>query len=338
MEFKRISVDTSKSVFTLHGIDAQDRPVLRRNFSRNAFEAFMTKLPPTEVALEACGGSHHWGRLLTQMGHRVRLIPPQYVKPFVKRGKNDRNDAEAISEAAGRPEMAVVPVKSAERQADAMILGVRELLVRSRTQAINALRGHAAEFGVIAAKGTAQIAALLKRVAADTQMPEAAREMLVFLSQQVEHLDERISLLDAKLRKMAAADLIATRLMQVPSIGPVGAITLSLTVNAAQFESGRHFAAWLGLVPKERSTGGRQRLGGISREGNERLRQLLVVGAMAVVRHAKPGGKTASPWLLQLLERRPRKLAAVALANKMARVVWAMMARGEAYRRQPVAA
>ena len=338
MDYKRIAVDTSKSVFTVHGIDMSDQPVLRRNFSRPGFEAAMAKLSPSEIAIEACGSSHHWGRMLTAMGHRVRLIPPQYVKPFVKRGKNDRNDAEAICEAAGRPGMAMVPVKSADAQADAMVLGIRELLVRQRTQAINALRGHAAEFGVIAAKGTANVAALMDHVQQDRQMPDAAREMLEFLAHQVAQLDERIGLLEARMRRMAAADADAKRLMDVPGIGPIGAITLSLAVDAVQFSSGRHFSAWLGLVPKERSTGGRQRLGGISRQGNERLRQLLVVGAMAVVRHAKPGSKSASPWLLTLLERRPRKLAAVALANKMARIVWAMMARGEAYRRQPVAA
>jgi transposase len=338
MELKRISVDTSKAVFTLHGIDQQDRPMLRCNLSRPAFEAFFLKLPATEVVLEACGGSHHWARRLTDMGHHVRLIPPQYVKPFVKRGKNDRNDAEAISEAAGRPGMAAVPVKPAERQARAMIVSVRELLVRQRTQAINALRGHAAEFGVIAAKGTANVAALCQRVAQDAQMPEAAGRMLALLARQVSHLDAEIAALDAQLREAAQADATACRLMAAPGIGALGAITLALTVDASQFRSGRHFAAWLGLVPKQRSTGGRQRLGGISRQGNERLRQLLVVGAMAVIRHAKPGSKSASAWLLKLLERRPRKLAAVALANKMARMVWAMMARGEAYRRQPVAA
>ncbi|WP_428394702.1 IS110 family transposase [Lichenicoccus sp.] len=357
MDFKRIAVDTSKAVFTVHGIDEQDRPLLRRNFSRPAFEAFCVGLPPTEVVLEACGGSHHWGRRLSAMGHRVRLIPPQYVKPFVKRGKNDRNDAEAISEAAGRPGMTEVAVKPAERQAAAMVLSVRELLVRNRTQAINALRGHAAEFGVIAAKGTAQVAPLLERIAADTQIPEPARQMLAFLARQVTHLDEEIATLDAQLRKAAASDAIARRLSAAPGIGPLSAITLSLTVDPSQFESGRHFAAWLGMVPRECSTGGKQRLGGISRAGNERLRQLLVVGAMAVIRHAKPGSKSASPWLLKLLERRPRKVAAVALANKMARVVWAtllkvppdrlrsggmpeegMMARGEDYRRLPVMA
>ena len=338
MEFKRIAIDTSKAVFTLHGIDCHDKPVLRRNLSRPAFEAFFAQLPPTEVALEACGGSHHWGRQLTSMGHNARLIPPQYVKPFVKRSKNDRTDAEAISEAAGRPGMSIVPVKSTESQAAAMVLSVRELLIRQRTQAINALRGHAAEFGVIAAKGPANVVALMERVSADPQIPQAARAMLAVLAKQVDQLDAEIAILDTQLRKAAAADKTACRLMAVPGIGPLSAITLSLTVDAGQFEEGRHFSSWLGLVPKQRSTGGRQRLGRISREGNERLRQLLVVGAMAVIRHAKPGSKSAAPWLLKLLERRPRKLAAVALANKMARIVWAMMARGEAYRRQPVAA
>jgi hypothetical protein len=213
-----------------------------------------------------------------------------------------------------------------------MVLSVRELLIRQRTQAINALRGHAAEFGVIAAKGPANVVALMERVSADPQIPQAARAMLAVLAKQVDQLDAEIAILDTQLRKAAATDKTACRLMAVPGIGPLSAITLSLTVDAGQFEEGRHFSSWLGLVPKQRSTGGRQRLGRISREGNERLRQLLVVGAMAVIRHAKPGSKSALPWLLKLLERRPRKLAAVALANKMARIVWAMMARGEAYR------
>jgi len=339
MELKRVSIDTSKSVFTLHGIDRQDQPVLRRDLSRGAMERFLAKLPPTEIALEACGGSHHWGRRFTAMGHQVRLLPPQYVKPFVKRSKNDRKDAEAISEAAGRPGMPSVPVKSAERQAAAMVIGTRDLLVRQRTQTINALRGHAAEFGVVAAKGTAQVAGLLARVLApEAMVPQAAQRMLTILASQVEHLDGQIAALDAQLREALKADEAAVRLVQVPGIGPVGAMTLSLTVEASQFRSGRHFASWLGLVPQQRSSGGKPRLSGISRAGNERLRQLLVVGAMAVIRHVKPGSKNASGWLIGLLERRPRKLVAVALANKMARVVWAMLARGEGYRLRPVAA
>ena len=332
MNLKRVGLDTSKAVFTLHGVDHDERAVLRRNVGRAGMEAFFAKLPPTLVALEACGGSHHWGRRLAALGHTVRLIPPQYVKPFVRRGKNDRNDAEAISEAASRPDMPSVPVKSAEQQAAAIVLSARELLVRQRTQLVNAVRGHAAEFGVVAAKGTSHLPALLEAVATGEAVPEAAKETLAFLGAQVAQLDGRIEELDRRMKQQHKANAMSKALAEVPGIGPVGALSLALTVDPARFTSGRHFAAWLGLTPREHSTGGRQRLGGISRAGNERLRQLLVVGAMSVIRYAKPGSKTASAWLVALLESKPRKLAAVALANKMARVVWAMMASGEAYR------
>lgn len=332
MNLKRIGLDTSKAVFTLHGVDHDERATLRRNVGRAGVETFFAKLPPTVVALEACGGSHHWGRRLAALGHTVRLIPPQYVKPFVRRGKNDRNDAEAISEAASRPDMPSVPVKSAEQQAEAVVLSARDLLVRQRTQLVNAVRGHAAEFGVVAAKGTNRLPALLEAVAAAEGVPEAAKEMVAFLGAQVAQLDGRIEELERRMARQHKANAMSKALAEVPGIGPIGALSFALTVDPGRFASGRHFAAWLGLTPKERSTGGRQRLGGISRAGNERLRQLLVVGATAVIRYAKPGSKIASPWLLALLGRKPRKLAAVALANKMARVVWAMMATGEAYR------
>jgi len=337
MECERIAVDTSKSVFTLHGVDELGRPILRRDLGRARFEEFLGKIPPTEVVLEACGGSHHWGRVAQALGHKVRLIPPQYVKPFVKRGKNDRNDAEAICEAASRPTMRSVPVKSAVSQAEAMDLSARGLLVRQRTQLINAVRGHAAEFGVIAAKGIAQVDLLLAKIA-EADVPQAAKETLVHLGRCIEQLDAQLAVLDQRLAARHKASPVSRRLAAVPGVGPVTALTMAMTVDARQFESARHFAAWLGLTPRERSTGGRQRLGGISRAGHERLRQLLVVGAMAVIRHAKPTSKAANPWLLGLLERRPRKLVAVALANKMARTLWAMMANGTAYRRSPQAA
>lgn len=287
---------------------------------------------------EACGGSHHWARVLWAQGHRVRLLPPQYVKPFVKRSKNDRNDAEAICEAAGRPGMRFVPVRSAEQQAATVVLSVRELLVHQRTQLVNALRGHASEFGVIAAKGTSRVAALLEAVTSDAAMPPAAREMLAYLGRQIAHLDAELARLDARLMAQHKANPVSRLLADIPGIGPMGALTLTLRIDPRQFKSGRHFAAWLGLTPKERSTGGRQRLGGISRAGNERLRQLLVLGATAVIKVARPGKPNTMPWLLGLLARRPRRLAAVALANKMARIAWAMMTSGEAYRRPPVAA
>jgi len=332
MNLKRIGLDTSKAVFTLHGVGQDEKAVLRRDMRRAEMEAFFAKLPPTHVALEACGGSHHWGRRLAAMGHTVQLIPPQYVKPFVRRGKNDRNDAEAISEAAARPDMPGVPVRSAEQQAEAIVLSARELLVRQRTQLVNAVRGHAAEFGVIAAKTISQLPGLLETVAAAETVPATAKEMVAFLGAQVAQLDSQIAELERRMKQQHKANPVSQLLAEVPGIGPVSALSLALTIDPGRFTSGRHFAAWLGLVPKEHSTGGRQRLGGISRAGNERLRQLLVVGAMAVIRYAKPGSKTASAWLLALLERKPRKVAAMALANKMARIVWAMMATGEAYR------
>ncbi len=338
MELMRIAVDTSKHVFTLHGVDANGAAVLRRDLRRGAFEAFMAKLAPTEVALEACGGSHHWARRLGAMGHSVRLIPPQYVKPFVKRGKTDRADAEAICEAAGRPSMRFVPVKTAERQGEIAVLRTRELLVRQRTQLVNALRGHAAEFGLVVPLGIAQVEALLTKVAADPAVPQVAREMLALLGGQIEGIDAQLAEIDARLLAMHKADEVSRRLVRVPGIGPITAISLVLSVDAEQFEDGRHLAAWIGLTPRAHSSGGKQRLGGISRAGHERLRQLLVVGAMAVIRHAsRAGTRLASPWLTQLLARKPRKLAAVALANKTARIVWAMMARGEAYRQAPLA-
>jgi transposase len=317
MKLKRIAIDISKHVFTLHGVDEQERPVVRRNLQRVDMEIFFAELPDTDVVMEACGGAHHWARLLTRLGHRVRLIPAQYVKPFVKRAKNDRADAEAISDAASRPGMASVPVKSAERQAELIILRHREMLLSQRTQAINALRGHAAEFGVIAGKGTAQVQPLLDKLAEDTAIPAVARAMFARMGEQIATLDRQIAELDAELLAQHKANPVSRLLAAVPGIGAVTAITLALGIDIQAFASGRHFAAWLGLTPKEHSTGGKPRLGRISKAGNERLRSLFVVGATAVIRHLKPGKPNASAWLLALTARKPPKLAAVALANKM---------------------
>jgi transposase len=332
VEIRRIAVDTSKSVFTIHAADAQGRAVIRRDLRRSQLEDFFAKQPATEVVMEACGGSHHWARVLGALGHTVKLIPAQYVKPFVKRGKNDRNDAEAICEAASRPSMSFVPVKSAEQQADLLVLRVRAMAVGQRTQLVNALRGHAAEFGVIAGKGIEKVEALLSALAADAAIPREAREILALLGAEIARLDERLEALDVRLRARHKANPVSQALAKIPGIGPITALSLVAEIDPARFGSGRHLASWIGLTPKERSTGGRQRLGGISRAGNERLRSLLVIGATSVIRHAKPGSKTASSWLLNVLERRPRKVAAVALANKMARIVWAMMSTGEAWR------
>jgi transposase len=268
------------------------------------------------------------------MGHRVRLIPPQYVKPFVRRGKNDRNDAQAISEAAARPDMPSVPVKSAERQADAMLLSVRDLLVRQRTQMVNALRGHAAEMGLAAPQGDKGLAQLRAEIVADAAMPRAAVLALEMLGREIDRIEARLCEIDARLLALLKAPdgigPVSRRLAEVPGVGPISALNFALRVDAAAFSCARGFAAWLGLTPRDHSSGGKQRQGGITKAGNEQLRQLLVLGATAAIRHAKPG--RASAWLLALLERKPRKLAAVALANKMARIIWAMMTSGNAYR------
>jgi transposase len=336
-EIKRIGIDTSKAVFTLHAIDQADRPVLRVNLRRAQMLPFFKKRPRTEIAMEACGSAHHWARKLIAMGHDVRLIPPQYVKPYVKRGKNDRNDAEAICEAAGRPGMRFVLTKSEAQQADGLVLKVRETLLGQRTRLINTLRGHAAEFGVIAAKGTSQVVPLLAAIEAEAGIPATAKAMLALLGEEIAHLDDRLKELETKLLAMHRANAISQLLATIPGIGPLIALTLAIEIDPKAFQSGRHLAAWLGLTPREHSTGGKQRLGGISRAGHERLRALLVTGATAVIRHAsRADSRLATPWLRQLLSRKPRKLAAVALANKMARIVWAIMTRGEVYR-QPTA-
>lgn len=253
-QYKRIGIDTSKAVFTLHGIDDQERPVLRINLRRTQMRSFFSKLPPTVIALEACGGSHYWARELTALGHTVRLIPPQYVKPYVKRGKNDRNDAEAICEAAGRPGMHFVPVKSVTQQAQGMILKVRETLIGQRVALINTVRGHAAEFGIITGKGAGKIVPLLSAIEQDAAIPPEARGMFVLLGQQIDDIDARIKEVDAKLNAAHKANELSRRLVTIPGVGPIIALTLAVEIDPAMFESGRHLAAWAGLTPKERST------------------------------------------------------------------------------------
>lgn len=332
----RIGVDTSKSVFQLHGVDAAERPVVLKKLRRGEMRRFFGSLPPTVIGMEACGGAHHWARVLQELGHEVRLLPPQYVKPYVKRGKNDAADAAAICEAMSRPSMRFVPVKTTENQAALMLHGSRELLVKQRTMLLNAVRGHAAEFGVVGAKGVGRIAELLERIAAAETVPELARGIFARLAEQIEALDKQLAALDRQLMAWHRNDERSRRLAGIPGVGPITATALAMKVpDPSVFRSGRHFAAWVGLTPKDHSTAGRQRLGGITRAGDETLRHLLVSGAMAVIRRAKPG--RASPWLLSLLARKSKMEAAVALANKTARIAWAMMMRGEVYRR-PAAA
>jgi transposase len=336
-QYKRIAIDIAKSVFTLHGIDQEERAILRINLRRGQLISFFAKLPPTTVAMEACGGAHHWARELMSLGHDVRLVPPQYVKPYVKRGKNDRNDAEAICEASGRPGMNFVPVKSISQQGQAMVLKVRDTLIGQRTQLANMVRGHAAEFGLIVGKGMSNITPLLSKIEQSTTIPAEAKAMIALLGRQIDALDVQIADTDAKIATAHKANALSQRLASIPGIGPITALTLAIEIDPASFKSGRHLAAWAGLTPQEHSTGGKQRIGKISRAGNERLRALLVSGATSVINAAtRPGGRLMTDWLQSLLRRKPRKLVAVALANKMMRIVWAVMVSGDTYRRPVV--
>ena len=334
----RIGMDTSKHVFQLYGVNAAELPVLRKKLRRKEMISYFEKLAPTEVAIEACGGSHHWARLLQSFGHDVKLIPPQYVKPYVKRGKNDAADAEAISEAMSRPTMRFVPVKTTEQQAALMLNGTRDRLIRNRTQLTNSIRGHAAEFGLTAAKGVCKIEPLLDRIASDETLPDLARELFALHGAEYTQLQAQLEEVDAKLMAWHRADECSRRLAQIPGVGPIGASLLIMkTPTPEGFRSGRHFAAWIGLTPKDHSTAGKVRLGVITRAGDESLRSTLVVGATALLRRVRDGrGKNPSPWLLDLLKRKPPKLVAVALANKIARIAWKMMVTGEAYRANAV--
>jgi len=330
----RIGIDTSKSVFQLHGVDEKEQAVLRKQLRRRQFVVFFAKLEPTVVGLEACGASHHWARELQQLGHQVMLIPPQYVKPYVGRNKNDKTDAEAVCEAMSRPKVQerLVAIKSVEQSAAQMLLGVRESLVKRRTQLTNTIRGHAAEFGLVAAKGLDKIEPLLARIAADAGLPALTKEMFAVLGREYAELGPRIAQIDNKMLAFHRSNEVARRLMEVPAIGPIGACLLvTKIVDPHAFRSARRCAAWIGLTPKDHSTAGKQRLGGITRAGDERLRAVLVSGATTCIQHARNRRGRPSPWLVELLKRKPPKVAAVALANKTARIAWKIMTSGERY-------
>ena len=331
-QISRIGMDTSKQIFQLHGVDAAEAPVLRKKLRRKEMIKFFEGLPPTQVGVEACASSHHWARLLQSFGHEVKLIPPQFVKPYVKRNKNDAADAEAICEAMSRPTMRFVPVKTAEQQAAFMLVGVRERLVRNRTQLSNVIRGYAAEFGITASKGLIRIEQLLERVATDDTLPTLTRELFALHGKEYTQLDAQLEQIEGRLMAWHRADACSQRLAQIPGIGPIGASMLVMKTPAPEtFRSGRHFAAWLGLTPKDHSTAGKSRLGGITRAGDEALRSVLVMGSTSVLRRVRQRG-TGSPWLIDLLKRKPPKLVAVALANKNARIAWKLMVSGERYR------
>ena len=334
MQVTTIGLDLAKHVFQIHGIDAAEKVVIKRHLRRSQVMSFFEALAPCLIGMEACATAHYWARQLTKLGHEVRLMPAKDVKAYVKRNKNDAADAEAICEAVRRPTMRFVRVKSAEQQGQLMQHRTRDLLMRQRTQLINALRAHLAELGIAAAQGREGIKGLLAIVAndRDSRLPIDARASLMVLAAQLESVQMLIGSIEKRIIALHRSSDASKRLETIPGIGIVGATTIAAIVTDPKaFRSGRDFAAWLGLVPRQDSTGGKQKLGPISKQGDRYLRRILVVGAVAVLRRARQHPEKY-PWLTQLLVRRPFKVVAVALANKMARIAWALLAKGGTYR------
>jgi transposase len=334
-----IGLDLAKSVFQVHGVDADGQVVVRRQLKRRFVLAFFERMPPCLVGIEACASSHHWSRELQSLGHKVRLMPPAYVKPYVKRQKNDATDAEAICEAVSRPNMRFVETKTPEQQSCLMLHRTRHLFIRQQTAVINAIRAHLAEFGIVAPVGRNGVEQLLGIVAdaGDKRLPEIARACIAALGAQLQTLKAQVLQFDRLIRAWHRSSEASKRLDAIPGVGPALATALVASVaNPKAFRSGRDFSAWIGLVPKQNSSGGKDKLGNISKRGDRYLRSLFTAGALAVIRYAKIHGTKHRPWLTALLARRPTKVAAIALANKIARMAWAMMAKGERYK-EPIA-
>ncbi len=336
-----IGLDLAKSVFQVHGIDAHGEVVVRRRLTRSRLLAWFAKLEPCLVGMEACGTAHHWAREISALGYEVRLMPPQYVKPYVKSQKNDMADAEAICEAVTRPTMRFVPVKSIDQQSQMVLHGVRDQLISISTKLINTIRGHLAEFGVAGAKGRLGVERIIEILSdpEDVHIPELARRCLIPLVHELRRVKREVLEMDRQIMKLHRSSTLSKRLETIPGVGPIIATRVASEIaDPSYFKSGRAFSAWIGLVPKQYSSGGKDRLGRITKAGHPQLRRLLVAGAMSVIRRAKQIGFTRHPWLVRLLERKPAKIAAVALANKIGRMIWALMISGERFKAEKLIA
>jgi transposase len=339
MEITTIGLDLAKNIFQIHGVDATGEVVVRKALRRSQVLAFFSKLAPCLVGMEACGTSHHWAREIAELGHQVRLMPANYVKPYVKRGKNDANDAEAICEAVTRPNMRFVAVKSRDQQAALSMHRVRNLVVKQRTQLVNMIRGLLAEFGIDIPRGLERALSQARRISDGEALdvPAEAAKVVRTLAQQLIETHVRIRDMERDTLRWHRGNELSRRLATIPGIGPIGASALAASVtDPHQFRSGRQFAAWLGLTPRQNSSGGKERLGRITKAGDRYLRKLLFVGMIALIRRAKYKPESVDPRLANLLARKPTRLVAVAMANKAARIIWAIMVRGEVYDAQHV--
>ena len=332
-KFIRIGVDLAKNYFQVHALESENGPAVTRKLKRSKMHEFFLKIEPCLIGMEACGSAHHWARELKAMGHEVLLMPPAYTKPYVKRGKNDAVDADAICEAVSRPGMRFVPIKNAEQQATLMLHKTRELLIKQRTMSVNALRGHLSEFGIIASKGIGRMDELLDLAESDATLPAAAKAGVKVLASTLERLDKAIDDLDGEITRAGAQSDMVRLLDKVPGVGKLIASAIVASVpDPSLFKTGRDFAAWLGLTPKQNSSGGKQTLGGITKQGNQYIRKMLVLGGTSLLSVLGKRKGALRDWIVGLLAKKPARLVTVALANKLARMLWAMMKTGENFR------
>jgi transposase len=337
-QFIRIGIDLAKNYFQVHALGTESGSAVTRKLTRAKMREFFSQIQPCRIGMEACGSAHYWARELKEMGHETLLMPPTYTKPYVKRGKNDAADAEAICEAMSRPGMRFVPVKTAEQQATLMLHTTRELLIKQRTMSVNALRSHLAEFGLIVAKGVGNVSKLLELADKDPTLPNATRGAVKVLAQTLEAFDRSLDELDHEIAHAHAQNEMSRLLVEVPGIGKLVATAIVASIpDPSVFKSGRDFAAWLGLTPRQYSSGGKQTLGGITKQGNRYIRKLLVLGATSLLNIMGRRKGALRDWVVALLAKKPARLVTVALANKLARIVWAMMKTGEGFRTQVLA-